>query len=432
MKLKNKQVLVYGLGASGRAVIKILQKEKAYVSFYDDNVEYFDYVGFERNPQDKKYDLVVVSPGIKVLNNKLLKHFREKNIPILSELDFAYLRAKGKIIAITGTNGKTTTCMLTNKILRQAGLKTFLCGNIGLPFSAVCDKTTNDSVVVCEVSNFQLEASKFFRADIACILNIKPDHLDRHGSFEEYKKSKFKLIENSKKKDMLILNFDDVETKKSAFLHKKTSFFSKNRLKKGVFCHRNQIYINKKPILSLNNISLKGEKNLENVLASVAICSKFKVGEFAYEMALDGFVPASHRMQEVGVLNNVTYIDDSKATNVASTVACVEAFEKNDIILLLGGQGKDIEYDEIFAFKIKCVVCFGQDRQNIFECAKKHNQKVEIFEKFDDAVLFCKEFATEGDFVLLSPACSSFDEFSSYAERGERFKTLILGCKDEK
>lgn len=432
MKLKNKQILVYGLGASGRAVIKILQKEHAFLSFYDDSIEYYDYVGFERNPQDKKYDLVIVSPGIKVLGNTLLQHFKEKNIPIISELDFAYLRAKGKIIAITGTNGKTTTCMLTNKILHQAGIKSFLCGNIGLPFSAVCDKTTKDSVVVCEVSNFQLETSKFFRADVTCILNIKPDHLDRHGSFEEYKKTKLKLIENLKKKDLLILNFDDVESKNASFLHKKVTFFSKNKLKKGVFCHKNQIYIKKKPIFSLNNIPLKGDKNLENVLASVAVCSKFNINEYAFETALNNFLPASHRMQEIGVLNGVTYIDDSKATNVASTVACVEAFQNFNIILLLGGQSKKIDYDEIFNFKLKNVVCFGEDGQNILECAKKHKQEAILFEKFDDAVLYCKDFATEGDYVLLSPACSSFDEFSSYAERGERFKNLVLGCQNEK
>ena len=156
MKFKNKRILVYGLGDSGRAVIKLLKKHDAYVSFYDDNIKYFEYVGFERNPQNENYDLVVVSPGIKCLDNPLLKTFEEKNIPIISEIDLAYMFCKGKIIAITGTNGKTTVSMLTNKILKTAGYKTFLCGNIGLPFSAMCEKTTKHSVVVCEVSNFLL------------------------------------------------------------------------------------------------------------------------------------------------------------------------------------------------------------------------------------------------------------------------------------
>ncbi len=433
MKLKNTHILVYGLGDSGRAVIKILQEEGAHVRFYDDNIKFFEYVGFERHPEEKQYDFVIVSPGIKLIGNELLQVFNEKKIPVISELDFAYLRCKGKIIAITGTNGKTTTSMLTNKILREAGLKTFLCGNIGLPFSAVCKKTTKDSVVVCEVSNFQLETSKFFRANVSCILNIKPDHLDRHGSFEEYKNCKAKIAQNLKNRDVLILNLDDDEAKKM-ILHKKFKFFSKNRLKKGVFCHQNQIYVNKKPIVSINNIPLKGEKNLENVLASVAICAQFKVSPFVFEKALSSFETASHRMQEIGVLDGVTFVDDSKATNVASTIACVEAFKDKNVILLMGGQGKDIDYAELFllGFKLKQIIAFGKEGKKIFESAKKFGYDANCFEKFDQAVLFAKSIAQQGDFVLLSPACASFDEFSSYAERGERFKTLILGCVDEK
>lgn len=433
MKLKNKNVLVYGLGDSGRAVIKVLHSMGAHVSFYDDNIKYFEYVGFERNPQDKFYDYVIVSPGIKVLGNSLLQTFKEKNIEVMSELDFAYLHSKGKIIAITGTNGKTTASMLVSKILRAAGRKAFLCGNIGLPFSSVCQKTTKDSIVVCEVSNFQLETSKYFRANIACILNVKPDHLDRHGSFEEYKRIKSKIAENLKKKDLLILNFDDNEAKKM-IMHKNYSFFSKQLLKKGIYCKNNQIYLNKKPLVSLNCVKLKGEKNLENVLAALSVCSNFKVSNYVYENVLASFVPAAHRMEKIGKVDGVVYIDDSKATNVASTIACVETFKDKSIFLLMGGQGKDINYDEIFSlgFVLKKVICFGQDRDNIFLSAKKFGYAVELCEKFDDAVYFCKQNAVKGDYVLLSPACASFDEFSSYAERGERFKSLILEKNYEK
>lgn len=432
MKLKNKKVLVYGLGDSGRAVIKVLQSEGAYVTFFDDNIKYFEYVGFERHPQDKHYDLVIVSPGIKVLGNELLQIFNEKEIQIMSELDFAYQRAKGKIIAITGTNGKTTVSMLTHKILKEAGYKTFLCGNIGLPFSSICQRTTKDCLVVCEVSNFQLETSKIFRSNIACILNVKPDHLDRHGSFEEYKNTKARLVAHLKKRDVLVLNLDDEEAKKM-ILHKNYCFFSKNQLKKGVFCKNNQIYLNKKPIISLNNISLKGERNLENVLAAISICSQFKVSNFVYEKVLSNFIPAAHRMQKIGIVDGVTYIDDSKATNVASTIACVEAYKDESVILLMGGQGKDIDYSPLFElnFPIKKIVCFGEDREKIYNSAKKYGYFAEIFENFVTAVNFCKEIAKKGDFVLLSPSCASFDEFSSYAERGECFKNLILGCKDE-
>lgn len=432
MKLKHKRVLVYGLGDSGRAVIQVLRKHDAFVSFYDDNLKYYEYVGFERYPQDKNYDLIIVSPGVKCLGNELLNLFKSKNIPIISEIDFAYMLCKGKIIAVTGTNGKTTTCMLTNKILKNAGFKTFLCGNIGLPFSAICEKTTKNSVVVCEVSSFQLEMSCLFRANIACILNVKPDHLDRHKNFEEYRDVKGKIAKKLRKNDVLLLNFDDEEAKQMV-LHKKYQYFSKNKLKKGVYVCQNQIYINKKSILSLNDIHLKGEKNLENVLASVSICSFFKIRPECYVSALNDFVPASHRIELVGIVNGVTFVDDSKATNISSTIACVETFQDKDIFLLMGGLGKNINYDDFFSldFKIRMVVCFGQDGKAIENSAKKYNYSAIYFEKFDNAVLYAKKEAKENDFVLLSPACASFDEFSSYAERGERFKSLIFEEKYE-
>lgn len=429
MKLKNKKVLVYGLGDSGRSVIKLLKSKGANVSFYDDDIRYFEYVGFERNPTEKEFDLVVLSPGVKCIGNKLLENFREKEIEIISEIDLAYLFAKGKIIAITGTNGKTTTSMLVYKILKASGKKVFLCGNIGLPFSAVVEKTSKDCVVVCEVSNFQLESSKYFRADVSCVLNVMPDHLDRHGNFEEYLKTKQKITQKIKSKDLLILNFDDFYAKR--FFHKKCMYFSKKILKKGVFVKNNQIFVNKKPILSLNEIFLKGEKNLENVLASVSICSKFKVASQDISLAIQNFVPASHRMQNLGEINGVCFIDDSKATNLASTLACVQAFENEQIVLLMGGQGKSIEYDPLFEkrYNIKTLICFGKEGRTIFECAKKYDIQSECFEKFAQAVEYAKEIAAKGDYVLLSPACASYDEFSSYVERGEKFKEIVLRQK---
>lgn len=432
MRLKNKKVLVYGLGDSGRAVINLLKEKKAQVSFYDDNVKFYEYIGFERHPQDKNYDFVIISPGIKCRGNKLLEVFSKKNIPVIAEIDFAYLLSKGKIIAITGTNGKTTVSMLTAKILKTAGYKTFLCGNIGLPFSAVCEKTNKHSIIVCEVSNFQLETSRFFKANVACVLNIKPDHLDRHGSFEEYKNVKAKIAQNLKNKDVLILNFDDVEAKK-LILHKKIDFFSKKMLKKGIFIKNNQIYINKKSVLSLNEINLKGEKNLENVLASVAICSHFKVKKEDYSRAVSSFTLASHRMQEIGQIKGVTYVDDSKATNVASTYACLESYKNENVFLLMGGRGKDIEYDDIFDndFKIKQVVCFGEERDKIFACAQKFGYDAVKFNFLRQAVDYVKTVAEDGDYCLLSPACASFDEFESYQDRGEKFKQFVLEQKYE-
>ena len=204
-------------------------------------------------------------------------------------------------------------------------------------------------------------------------------------------------------------------------------------MKKGVSVSNNQIFINRKSVLSLNEISLKGEKNLENVLASVAICSHFKVSCLNYSYAIKNFAPATHRMEMIGGVDGVTYVDDSKATNVASTLACVETFKDENIWLLLGGQGKDVDYAPIFNsdFVYKKVVCFGEESEKIAESAKKFKHDYIIFSHFNDAVKFCVNHSENGDFVLLSPACASFDEFANYAQRGERFKNLVLGQEYE-
>ena len=428
MKLKNKKVLVYGLGESGRAAIKLLREQKAEVSFYDDNINFFSYIGFEREPRRKHFDIAIVSPGIKCQGNSLLQHLHEDGTLVLSELDFGYLMSKGKVIGITGTNGKTTTCMLVYKILKNAGYKTFLCGNIGVPISAIASQTTKKSVIVCEVSNFQLELCNFFRPNIGCVLNIKPDHIDRHGSFEEYKRVKAKIAENMEGHDVLILNLDDEEAKKIAkFRH--TEFFSKEQMRSGTYVFEKSVCKNKKPLFPLCDIKMRGEKNLENVLASVAICSHFKVKKEIYSKTLQNFVPASHRMEVIGKINGVTYVDDSKATNVASTIACLEAFSKENIILLAGGRGKDISYDELFSCcgLLKEIVCFGEEGENIFLSAKKHGKNSMVFTTMSEATKHAIDVAEEGDYVVLSPACSSFDEFENYAERGERFKEIVLG-----
>lgn len=433
LKLKNKRVLVYGLGDSGRSAIKLLTALNAHVFFYDDDINLYNQIGFVRHIEEEFFDLVVISPGVKIIGNPHIENFKKRKIRLISELDLAYSFCKGRIIAVTGANGKTTTCMLINKILKEAGYETFLCGNIGLPFSAICQNTNKKSVTVCEVSSFQLETSTLFRANVACILNIKPDHLDRHESFEEYVRVKSTIASRLRKTDRLILNLDD-ETSKNLVLHKNYSFFSKNILKKGAFVKNGKIYFNKKAIISTSCIPLKGDKNLENVLASVCCTVGFKIKKDVYEKAISSFTPASHRMELVGKFNEVTYIDDSKATNVASTQACLSAYKEEKTILLLGGRGKEYPYDGIFLqpSNLKLVVCFGEEGKKIYECATKYKVNCEFFSHFYDAVKFACETATKDDFVLLSPACSSFDEFSSYAERGEAFKKYILEFMSEK
>lgn len=424
MKFKNKKCLVYGLGESGRSAIKLLNLLGAHVFFYDEDLKYINQIGYVKDLEKEKFDYCVISPGVKIIGNENIEILKRNRAKIFSELDLGYMFIRGKIIAVTGTNGKTTTCMLIYKILKEAGKEVYLCGNIGLPITNLYGKTNKDSFIVCEVSSFQLETSSLFRCDVGAVLNIKPDHLDRHGSMEEYINVKSKLLKMAK---LNILNLDD-ENAKKLINNKKCIYFTKNLIKKGVFIKNNCIFINKTKIFDLNNLKLLGEKNLENVLASVACLSPYKIPICAYDKAISSFKPASHRMEKVGEYKGVTFIDDSKATNVASTINALSAFKnknKNNI-LLLGGQGKGYPYDEIFKFDIKEVVTFGQEGKVIFECAKKYNKVGQTFLTFEEACKYAISKAKSGDIVLLSPACSSFDEFSSYAERGEKFKEIVL------
>lgn len=420
MKFKNKRVLVYGLGDSGRSAVKLLTKLGAHVFFYDDNLEYAGYVGYVRRMEEEHFDFCVLSPGVKIKDNPNIEILKGKGTVILSELDLGYLFLKGKIIAVTGTNGKTTTVSLIYKILKDNGYDARLCGNIGVPITSVVD-TNKNSVTVVEVSSFQLESSYLFRCDIGVILNVMPDHLDRHGTMQEYIDCKKKLASFTRKK--LVLNLDD-EIAKTFNFKKKCLYFSKKTLKKGVFLKNNQIFINKKPVCSLNDIKLLGEKNLENVLGAVAALSDFKGLNF--RESISDFSPKSHRLEVVGQRGGAIFVDDSKATNVASTLNALSAFRGKKIILLLGGRGKNYPYDAIFQHKIKAVVTFGEEGERISETANRYGVTTANFRRFDEAVRYACERNEGGDVVLLSPACSSFDEFSSYKERGERFKEIVL------
>ena len=431
MKLKGKNVLVYGMGSSGQAACKLLHEMGACVSIYDDENKFSSFYSFEKNPTVKKYDLVVVSPGIKVRGNNLISFFLSNRVPVISELDLGFLFCKSKIIGITGTNGKTTVTSLVGEIFKKAGKKTFVCGNIGLPLTAISLQTDSQSFIVCEVSNFQLELSKYFCADLACILNLAPDHLDRHGSFEEYMRVKKKILAKPKKQK-IVLNYDD-ENARNVILSKKVLFFSKKMLNKGVFIKNGAIYFNKTKIISCNDIPLFGEKNLENVLGAVAICCKFKIKPAVIKKAIMQFKAPPHRMEYLGQVGGADVFDDSKATNISACKAAVESLGEKRIVLLIGGQNKDFKFDEIFSagYDLEQVLCFGQCGQQVFDCASSYGYHPKLFSSMKGAAYFAKENAQPGQKILLAPACASFDEFCSYAVRGEVFKEIMLGVYDK-
>jgi len=426
MRLKGKKVLVYGLGISGQEVCRVLHSEGACVSLYDDDKRFSSLFCYEKRPLRKKYDLIVVSPGIKVRGNELLSHFDEKIV--MSELDFGFSFVKGKVIAVTGTNGKTTTCSLLGKIFSEAGKENFVCGNIGLPLSSVAQKTNKKSVTIVEVSNFQLELSKIFSPNVATVLNLTDDHLDRHGSFEEYKRVKEKIFQNFSAKDVAIVNLDDEESLKLN-LPKKRRFFSKNSLEKGTYLQNGFVVCDKKKIMLASQIPLVGKKNLENVLCAISIARLFKIKPKTIKNAIMKFTPPPHRIEYVGEVNGAKIYNDSKSTNIACTLMAIEAVGNENLILMVGGRNKDNDFEKLFSqnFSVKKIIAFGEAREEIKTIAEKFAFEVSSLETMKDATIFAREICQEKDVVLFSPACASFDEFSSYSARGQRFKEIIMG-----
>jgi len=427
MRLKGKKVLVYGLGTSGQEACKLLYDQGACVSLYDDDKRFSGFFCYEKEPIKKHFDIIVVSPGIKVLGNKLIEHFR-KNGRVLSELDLGYEFMKGKIIAVTGTNGKTTTCSLLGKIFSEAGKETFVCGNIGLPICSVATKTTKKSFSIVEVSNFQLELSKAFHPNVATVLNITEDHIDRHGSFEEYKRVKNKIFQNFGSRDLAVVNLDDEESRLLKF-PPKSKFFSKKMLKSGAYLKNGYVFCDRKKIMLQTEVPLLGEKNMENVLACVLIARYFKIKPNVIRKAIASFKAPSHRLEFVGQVNGAKVYNDSKSTNVACTIMAIDSFKDSKIILLVGGRNKDNNFELLFQknFNAKMVICFGEAKDELFDIASKYGFACEKFDKMVDATIRAKEIAENGEVILFSPACASFDEFSSYSARGQIFKEVILG-----
>ena len=429
---KGKKVLVYGMGRSGQSACKILYQNEACVSIYDDDKAYSNMFCFEPEPIKKEFDLVVVSPGVKVIGNEIISHFLNKKTPLISELDLGKSFCKGLFIAITGTNGKTTVTSLLGEIFKASGRETFVCGNIGLPLSSVALKTSKKSVVVCEVSNFQLELSTFFNPDIACILNLAEDHIDRHGNFAEYVRVKNKITQNFNGKNILVYNHDDINSNLVA-TPKKACIFSKNEQKQGSFVKDGIIYHNRTKVMPISEIQLKGEKNLENVLACIEIAMLCKVKAQFIRETIKNFAGLPHRLEYLGRHNGVDFYNDSKSTNIACIEMAIQSLKAKNLVLLVGGKNKDCNYAHLFnrGYDIKKVVCFGECGAEVYLLARNAGYTAFCYQTMKDAVLDVMKIAERGDVVLLSPGGASFDEFDSYVARGQVFKELVSGTYQE-
>lgn len=444
MEILGKTFLVYGMQKSGKSAVKFLLERgaKCVYTFDDkscDNILGASSLDKFEDVLQKNIDYVILSPGVPVLGNKNIELLRENKIKYTSEFNVGFLFSRGKKICVTGTNGKTTTVNLIFSILKTKYSEVFLCGNTDTPITQIANKTTNNSILVCEVSSFALESiTKDFSPDVSVITNIGVDHLSRHKTISNYIKAKLNITKYQKNNCFFITN-KNKEIKTNA----QKIYFSINNNNSNIYIENNFVIfkkinnknkIKKEKILNINKIKLIGKKNIENIMCAVLVAKIFGIKNHKIKKAIYSFLPLEHRLEKVYRCSGVTFIDDSKATNIDSTIFALESFNSN-VILLLGGSDKGYEFDKIFEYtqNVKFVITFGEMGQKIYDCAKRHNfENVAKFEHFCGAVLYSKQIAKGGDIVLLSPACASFDEFNSYKERGDKFLEIVKGCYEKK
>jgi len=444
MELRNQRVLVVGLGKSGVASALFLGERGARVAVSDtksheqlrDEIPVLLDHGIsvetgqhgERTFRDQ--DLIVVSPGVP-FDVPQLTHARERGIPVIGEVELAARFLKGRIVAITGSNGKTTTTTLAGDILSAGGRKALVGGNIGTPAITFVDRATDDTWVVLEISSFQLETIETFHPHIAVVLNVTPDHLDRHRTFENYAAAKARIFENQTAGDFAVLNADNAACVFLAWSAKApVRWFSRaKQVDGGAFVRGDQIVWRddngERTIMPLSDIQLKGTHNVENVLAAVCVGMLAGVEPAPIRDAVSAFKAVEHRLEYVATVRGVDYYNDSKATNVDATIKALESFPGR-IHLILGGKDKGSDYsllNDLLRERVKRVYTIGAAAAKIE--SQIRGTEVVSAGTLDAAVRRASEAATAGDIVLLAPACASFDQFDSYEHRGRLFKDLV-------
>ncbi len=454
MDFKNTTALVIGCGISGVAASKLLRHAGAKVYLFDGNAE-LDLVAVAEKfadderpvlikgdlPEEIKEEITIVvpSPGVPV-DEGLPAEFAAKKIPLLGEIEMGYLFSKGQLIAITGTNGKTTTTALTGEIMKAHAGSVFVVGNIGNPYTLEAEKTTEDSFTVAEISSFQLETIDSFKPTVSAILNITPDHLNRHHTMDNYVAVKESIMKNQDAGSFCVLNYEDPYTR--AFgesLHGvKPLFFSTARVladgfwadEEAIFYAENGISIE---LMKIREMTLLGKHNVENVMAAMALTHSVGVPFETICRVVKTFKAVEHRIEYVATKKGVAYYNDSKGTNPDAAIKAVEAMP-GPTILIGGGYDKQNTYDEwieSFGTKVKLLVLLGQTRDKIAECARAHGfTNIVMADSLEETVRICADHAVAGDYVLLSPACASWGMFPNYEVRGRMFKELVGKLED--
>jgi UDP-N-acetylmuramoylalanine--D-glutamate ligase len=451
-KIRGRKIGILGMARSGMAVARLAQRLGG-IPFISDagqgkalaaQVEELRRleIAWETDRHSDRIlnsDYLVLSPGVP-LNIDILVRARKQGIPIFSEIEFASWLCKGRIIAITGSNGKTTTTTLMGEIVAAAGFDTFVCGNIGVAFADVVDRIPENGIAVLEISSFQLETISDFRPFVGAILNVTPDHLDRHGTFDAYRKTKFRIAENQSASEYLVLNRDDHESVVATpETRASVLWFSTGERSAAVatWVANGSLWLRHKgrdiEIVRTSEILIPGPHNLQNAAASAVMASLLNIEPPVIARVLKAFAGVEHRIERCGVVAGVSFINDSKATNVDSVVQALRSID-TPIYLILGGRDKGGSYDPIALAgkeKIRGLIVIGEAREKIYSALGKVFP-IEFAGSLEDAVVRGFALASPGDTVMLSPACSSFDMFENYEHRGRAFKAAVASLKNGK
>lgn len=453
MEIADKSILVLGLGKSGHGLIEYLNQEQAQVLAFDANGKNKEayreadfpnvHFKFGENPQgDEEVDLVILSPGI-ALDHNFIKKFMDRGIEVIGEVELAYRRTKGRFVAVTGTNGKTTTTALVGEIFKNAGYDTRVVGNIGNPIIGEVASASDETVFVTELSSFQLETCRQFTCQAGTIINITPDHLDRHKTMENYVKCKLKIFENQKKKDTAVINVDDeLSYGASQDLAGSKIYISTHR-SLHASGYENYLFLKNDHIvgryqgdsfvlMSLSEIYLKGKHNYENILCAIGLALAFGVPKTVIVQTLKDFQGVAHRLERVAEIDGVTYINDSKGTNPDAAIKALEAVDR-DIILIAGGYDKKSNFDLFvskFAGRVKYAMILGATKDQLKASFAKYGfETYKEVEDMNQAVQEAHRIGKEGDTVLLSPACASWGMYENFEQRGEHFKSLVKALR---
>lgn len=448
MELQGKKVLVFGSGKSGIGASDFLAKVGAFPVIYDGNAETDKdavvhktdgtysvtvYAGELPKEVQDSLDLVVLSPGVPT-DLPLVKSFYEQGLPVWGEVELAYRVGDGEVLAITGTNGKTTTTALLGKIMQDARESVFVVGNIGTPYTSKALEMKPNSITVAEISSFQLETIDEFAPKVSAILNITEDHLNRHHTMEEYIRVKELITENQGTEDVCVLNYEDEVLREfGKHLTPRVVYFSSGRkLDEGIYLDGNKIILKdgekEIEVVKTEDLKLLGKHNFENVMAAVAMAYYDGVSLDSIRKSICEFTAVAHRIEYVTEKKGVVYYNDSKGTNPDAAIKGIQAMNR-PTLLIGGGYDKQSGYDEwieAFGGKVRYLVLIGQTKEKIKEAAEKHGfHDIILCEDLKEAVKVCEEKAQPGDAVLLSPACASWGQFDNYEQRGDMFKEYV-------